>query len=160
MISGNSPAIASNDAYSTTEDSSLLIDAAGGVLANDVDADFDPLQAILVDDVVHGTLTLNPDGSFAYTPDPDFNGTDSFTYTASDGSIDSNLATVMLTVTPVNDTPVASYDNYLTPPDTPLSVDAAGVLANDSDVDLNPLDAVLVDDVVSGYFDAQPRRFV
>ncbi len=108
LITGNSPPVATNDAYSMNEDSSLLVDVAGGVLANDVDADLDPLQATLVDDVVHGVLTLNLDGSFDYTPDPDFSGTDSFTYMASDGSLDSDLATVVLTVDPVNDAPVAS----------------------------------------------------
>ncbi len=68
------------------------------MLANDSDVDLDSLQAILVDDVTGGSLTLNPDGSFEYTPDPGFVGNDSFTYRASDSNLDSNLATVYLEV--------------------------------------------------------------
>ena len=52
-------------------------------------------------------MTLGTDGSFTYTPNADFNGTDSFTYTASDGTAASNVATVTMTVDAVNDAPVA-----------------------------------------------------
>ena len=55
--------------------------------------------------VTHGALTLNSDGSFTYTPDQDFFGSDSFTYHANDGSSNSNIATVTITVNPVNDAP-------------------------------------------------------
>ena len=72
------------------------MDAASGVLANDTDPDLDALQAVLVDDVSNGTLSLSSDGSFDYTPDPDFSGEDSFTYRASDTVLSSNLATVTL----------------------------------------------------------------
>ena len=58
----------------------------------------------------NGTLTLNADGSFTYTPAANFNGTDSFTYKANDGTADSNVATVTITVNPVNDAPVAVDD--------------------------------------------------
>ena len=60
----------------------------------------------------NGTLTLNADGSFTYTPNANFNGTDSFTYQANDGTADSNVATVTITVNAVNDAPVASDDSY------------------------------------------------
>ena len=69
-----------------------------GVLMNDTDLDGDSLRAILKDDVSHGTLTLNSDGSFVYTPDTDFEGNDSFTYYAYDGLVTSNLATVWVAV--------------------------------------------------------------
>src|SRR2546422_8411905 len=69
-------------------------------------------------------------------PALNFNGTDSFTYKASDGQAQSGVATVTITVTPVNDAPVAANDDsYTTPEDTLLMVSAPGVLANDSDVD-------------------------
>jgi VCBS repeat-containing protein len=91
----------------------------------------------------NGTLTLNADGSFSYTPDADFNGTDSFTYHANDGTVNSNVATVSITVNPVNDAPVAANDAYTTDEGTILTVAAPGVLGNDSDVDGDPLTAVL-----------------
>src|SRR4029079_10223908 len=94
-----------------------------------------PLSAAVVSSTSHGLLTLNGDGSLSYTPDADYNGADSFTYTATDslGGI-SNTATVNLTVKSVNDAPVATDDAYTTDEDTALTVLAAtGVLANDDD---------------------------
>ena len=70
---------------------------ASGVLANDGDPDSDPLDAVLVDPPAHGSVTLNTDGSFAFTPGPDFTGIDSFTYQADDGTALSNVATVTIT---------------------------------------------------------------
>jgi len=78
---------------------------------------------------------LNSDGSFTYTPALDFNGTDTFTYMANDGLADSNVATVTITVSLVNDDPMAVDDAYETDEDTTLVVEAPGVLANDGDVD-------------------------
>jgi hypothetical protein len=89
--------VASNDSYGTPEDTLLVVDAPG-VLGNDIDAEDDPLSAVLVNDVSNGALTLNADGSFTYTPNADFNGTDSFTYKANDGATDSNVVTVSLTI--------------------------------------------------------------
>src|SRR5439155_25712193 len=89
----------------------------------------------LSNDVAHGTLTLNDDGSFDYTPAADYNGSDSFTYEANDGELDSNTVKVTLTINPVNDAPVATADNYSTSEDTALNVAAPGVLTNDSDID-------------------------
>src|SRR4029450_12354263 len=89
----------------------------------------------------------NANGSFTYTPAANFNGTDTFTYHASDGTAQSNTATVTITVNPVNDAPVATNDAYTTNEDTPLEVPAPGmlgVLANDNDPDGNPLTATLV----------------
>jgi VCBS repeat-containing protein len=100
----NSAPVASDDAYATQEDTPLTV-AAPGVLGNDSDPDGDALTAVLVEGPDHGTLTLDEAGSFTYTPDADYNGPDSFTYKANDGSLDSNTATVSLTVRPVNDAP-------------------------------------------------------
>src|SRR5204863_4724 len=140
----DAPVAANDDSYTTPEDTLLTV-SAPGVLANDSDVDGDALSAVLVSGPAHGTLTLNGDGSFSYTPALNYNGIDSFTYRASDGSLESADATVTITVTPVNDAPVAANDDsYTTPEDTQLTVRAPGVLANDSDVDGNPLSAVLV----------------
>ena len=142
----NDPPVALDDAYEVDEDGVLTVDAAAGVLANDTDADGDSLTAVLVTPPNHGTLTLNPDGSFEYTPAADFHGTDTFTYVANDGLADSNVVTVTITVNPVNDAPIAQDDSYQVDVDGTLVVDAGqGVLANDSDVDGDSLTAVLVD---------------
>jgi VCBS repeat-containing protein len=93
--------------YSTGEDTVLTVNAPG-VLANDSDADGNQLSAVLGSGPSHGTLTLNPDGSFLYTPTANYNGPDSFTYRASDGTATSSLATVTLTVTAVNDAPTVT----------------------------------------------------
>ena len=96
--------MAVNDSYTTAEDTALNV-AAPGVLANDTDADSNPLTAVMVTGPAHGTLTLNADGSFTYTPAANYYGQDSFTYKANDGTADSNVATVSITVNPVNDAP-------------------------------------------------------
>ena len=97
-----------------------------------------PGAAILVDTVSHGKLTMNANGSFTYTPNEHFNGKDSFTYKASDGELESNLAVVEITVTPVNDWVIANDDAYETLTDVTLVVDAEeGVLANDVLLDPN-----------------------
>ena len=74
----------------------------------------------------HGTLTLQRRRPFTYTPAANYNGPDSFTYKANDGTVDCNVATVTITVTPVNDAPVAVNDSYSTNEDTPLTVAAPG----------------------------------
>jgi hypothetical protein len=75
-----------------------LTPPAPGVLGNDVDACGDPLTAALVDDPAHGTVTLNPDGSFVYVHDGSDTVSDIFTYVANDGEADSNVATVTITI--------------------------------------------------------------
>jgi VCBS repeat-containing protein len=139
----NDPPVATDDAYTATEDTPLTV-SAPGVLADDTDVESSALTASVVDGPSHGTLTLNPDGSFTYTPTTDYYGTDTFSYDANDGTADSaEPATVTITVTAVNDLPVAVDDTYTTPEDTPLMVGAPGVLGNDTDVDDEVLTAVL-----------------
>jgi subtilase family serine protease/PKD repeat protein len=74
--------------------------AAPGVLGNDIELDHQAMTARVVTQPAHGQVTLAPNGSFTYTPDATFPGTDSFAYRASDGQADSNEATVVLTVRP------------------------------------------------------------
>lgn len=95
----NSTPSAADDAYDVNGNTTLSI-AVPGVLGNDADVDFDPLTAVWSSGPDNGQLTLNADGSFAYTPDLDFDGVDTFIYTANDGTVDSDLAVVTLTVRP------------------------------------------------------------
>ena len=144
--------VASSDAYSTNEDAPLNVPAPG-VLANDTDLEGDTLSASLVTAVLHGTLNLQPDGSFTYTPNADYNGPDSFTYQAVEltgALLQSNTVTVSLTVNAVDDAPVALGDAYITAEDTPLTVAAPAVLANDTDLEGDTLSASLVSDVLHG----------
>jgi hypothetical protein len=126
----NTAPVANNDSYSTSEDTPLIT-AAPGVLGNDTDADSNPLTASLVLGPTNGSLTLNANGSFTYTPAANYNGPDSFTYKANDGTTDSNVATVSLTVNAVNDNPVATDDTATVAEDS--SSNAVNVLANDND---------------------------
>lgn len=107
----NNPAVGNADSYTLDEDQPLVVTAATGVLANDSDPDSDPLSASLVANVSNGTLVFNSDGSFTYTPNADFNGTDSFTYEISDGTDFSGPFTVTLTVDSVNDPAIITGDS-------------------------------------------------
>ena len=133
--------VAAGDSYSTNEDTAML-QGPPGVLTNDNDQDGDTITAALDSGPSHGTLTLNANGSFTYTPVADYNGPDSFSYHANDGGLSSNTATVTITVTPVNDAAVAAADSYTVAQNTTLTIGAPGVLANDTDVDGNTLTAV------------------
>jgi|GEM_PF-4339375 len=153
--SSNSAPVAVADTYSVNEDQTL--NETTGVLANDTDADpSDTLSAVLVSDVSDGTLSLQPNGTFTYTPDANFSGTDSFTYKANDGSADSNTVTVTITVNAVNDAPVAVADTYNVNEDQTLN-ETTGVLDNDTDAEGDTLTAVLVSDVSDGTLSLQPN---
>ena len=142
----NEAPVALDDAHVIDEDLDLLVEAPG-VLLNDTDGDSDPLTAILVAGPTDGTLTLNPDGSFTYTPDLNFNGTDSFTYRADDDIDQSDVATVALTINPVNDAPLAVDDSAATDQDMEKTID---VLANDIDVDSTTLSVTGASDPSNG----------
>lgn len=149
VSSVNVTPVANDDSYSTPEDTAL-VEGAAGVLTNDTDGDADPLTAVLDSTTTNGVLVLNADGSFTYTPNVGFNGVDSFTYKANDGTLSSSVATVSITVSPVNDAPVAVDDAYGTNEDTALVVPAAGVLGNDTDGESDPLSATVVLGPTSG----------
>lgn len=103
----NNVPVANADTYDTDEDEVLTVEAPG-VLENDTDADAEPLTATGATQPAHGDVTLNEDGSFTYTPDAGWFGTDTFTYRVSDGEDESEPATVTITVTEVEDPPPAA----------------------------------------------------
>ena len=92
----NTPPLAADDAVGTAINAVIIVD----ILANDVDAEGDPLLVIILTPPPNGTLILNEDNTVTYIPHSDFIGSDSFTYTANDGRDDSNLATVVINVRP------------------------------------------------------------
>jgi VCBS repeat-containing protein len=120
-----------DDSITLAEDTPVVI----GALANDLNARQPGFAPVVVSGPAHGQVAVNADGSFSFTPAADWHGEDSFTYKLSDGRVDSNLATVTLTVTPVNDAPVAADVAATTAEDTPLVI-ALGAYA--SDVDSTP----------------------
>jgi hypothetical protein len=162
----NQAPTAVDDSYTTPQDTTLSVDPSG-VLSNDTDPEGDPLSSFLVSGPSSGTLEyFMSDGSFEYTPNAGFSGTDTFTYRANDGQADSNTATVTITVeaggggaggggctpggTPNAESPLAVADMYSTSKNVPLSEPAPGVLLNDSDPDGNQIEAVLATDVSDG----------
>jgi VCBS repeat-containing protein len=151
VTSQNDPPVANDDGPLTTdEDTPLVIDVPADVLANDEDVDGDTLSILAVANPVHGTAVDNGDGTVTYTPDQDFHGGGSFTYTASDGNGGTDVGTVTVSVSAVNDAPVATDDSYSTAHDVEPDVPADGVLANDDDVDGDGLNAMAGDDPAHG----------
>jgi len=160
---GNAPPTAGNDSYLVMAGTALTI-AAPGVLANDQDADSTTLMAAKASDPAHGSVTLQPNGGFTYTPAAGYAGSDSFTYRASDGISPSQSATVNLIVlaantppTGANIGPVAGDDSYVVGIGAPLMVNASGVLANDVDPDSPALTASKVTDPAHGTVTLQPN---
>ena len=136
----NQPPVANNDAYQTGVNSALTV-AAPGVLGNDTDPQGAKLTAQLVSGPSHGTLTLNANNSFTYTPALNYTGSDGFSYKASNGPLSSATASAAITVQPLPPAPL--NDSYGTVKNTSLSVAAPGVLGNDSDPQGLPLTARL-----------------
>ena len=103
----------------------------------DIDGDLLTVNPIPVTGVSNGTLVLGTDGTFTYTPNADFNGTDSFVYEISDGNGGTAQATVEIVVGPVNDAPVASDDSFTTTEETPVSATLGvdDLLLDDTDID-------------------------
>lgn len=101
----NAVPVAVDDAYSTDEGDPLTVPAPG-VLGNDTDAEGDPLTAVGLTQPTNGTVALEADGSFTYTPEADFAGADTFTYRATDGSGESAPATVTVTVEEDDESPL------------------------------------------------------
>lgn len=104
-LSVNVTPVPTNDSYQVNEGSTLTVPVGTGVLANDTDANSDPLTSIVGITTVNGALTLATNGSFTYVHNGSETISDSFTYTVSDGST-SATGTVNITIVPVNDAPV------------------------------------------------------
>ncbi len=149
----NHASVSVNDSHSAVHDRTLAL-AAPGVLALASDADNDVLTTNLVSGVSHGTLTLNPDGSFNYIPNLHYVGSDSFTFQASDGVVSSNVAIFSLTVT--DQAPVAVNDSYTVTTNSPLEQLLPGVLANDSDADGDVMTVQLVHRTTHGALTLNP----
>ena len=147
---GNEPPVAAADSYTVNEGQTLNVGAPAACSPTTRTPTANPLTAVLVSGVANGTLALQPDGSFSFTPPPGFSGATSFTYQADDGTARSNTATATITVNAVNDAPTAQPDSYTTAEDTPLSVGGNGVLGNDTDPDGDTLTAELVRNVTNG----------
>jgi putative nucleotidyltransferase with HDIG domain len=131
----NDPPVAVADTATVAEDGSGVMFS---VLANDTDADAADLLSITSYDASgagKGALTHNGAGFFTFAPQADYFGTQSFSYTISDGNggVATGVATIV--VTPVPDAPVAADDAYATTPNTPLDRRQPGLRANDGDVD-------------------------
>ena len=131
VVPVNDPPVAVNDAVSTSEDTPVTVP----VLANDTDPENDPLT-VTAATAANGTAVINPDGTVTYTPNPNFNGVDTIVYSVSDGNGGTSTASVTVTVTPINDPPVAANDTAAGTEDVPLII---AVLGNDTDADGDPL---------------------
>jgi len=144
----NTAPSASNDSYTVHQGQSFH---GSTVFANDSDANGDTLTLVIVSSTSHASyFNMNSDGSFEYTPDTGYVGSDTFTYKANDGAADSSIATVSLSVT--NNAPTASSDSYNIHQGNALAVAAShGVLHNDADADGDTLTANLISDVSHGY---------
>ncbi|WP_369375623.1 LamG-like jellyroll fold domain-containing protein [Promicromonospora sp. Populi] len=150
----NTAPVGAADAYGTVEDEGLEIEAPG-LLGNDTDVDGDDLTATGLTQPANGDVVMQADGSFTYTPDAGFFGTDTFTYRSSDGAATSAATTVTITVEegeqpPVNTAPEAGNDAYAAVGGQPLTLPAPGVLANDTDADGNVLTATGVTQPANG----------
>ncbi|MBV2360821.1 tandem-95 repeat protein, partial [Thalassococcus sp. CAU 1522] len=141
--------VAADDADSTPEDTPITVTP----LANDSDPDGDPLTVTAIEQPANGTAVLNPDGTVTYTPDADFTGEDTIGYTIDDGNGGTDTAQIVITVTPVQDAPVAADDADSTEQGTPVVID---VLGNDSDPDGDPLTVVSNTDGANGSASINP----
>ena len=142
-VTESAPPVAGEDFFTTAEDTAI----SGNVGTNDVEPDGSPLSFILLTSPNNGDLVLNGDGTFTYTPSANFNGTDSFTYSACDPTPICDATTVTITVTPVVDLPVANDDAIQTDQNVTFN---GNVTFNDVEGDGDALTVTLVSDVTNG----------
>ena len=131
----NDPPVAQPDTVSVLEDGTVAFDPR----VNDADDEGGPIEVSSVGTADNGSVSSTT-ASITYTPNPDFNGADSFIYTLRDGDGACDVATVTVTVDPVNDSPIAFPDAAETDWNTPVSI---AVLTNDIDVDGDVLTVTL-----------------
>jgi VCBS repeat-containing protein len=127
-------------------------DTAKAITLTATDVDGDTLTYAIVAAPTNGTISAFnvATGGLTYKPNTNFNGVDHFTFVANDGTVNSSAAVVTITVTPVNDAPVAANDAYGLTKNTTLSVTAPGILLNDTDVDGDTLTASVVSSTTHG----------
>jgi hypothetical protein len=137
--SENEPPVATDDSVTTLEDIAVTINVTAN--DNDVDGNLDPTTAntdcTVCSGPTHGTLTNHNNGTFTYTPDPDYNGPDSFIYEICDTEGLCDTATVTIDVTAVNDAPVISID--VTEQTVQYSDGIANITISATDVDSSSL---------------------
>jgi hypothetical protein len=155
IIRINRPPNGNADTYSTPVDTVLNI-GRPGVLENDNDPDGDPLTVISSTSPANGRTNVNPDGSFEYTPNPGFTGSDTFTYTADDGNGGVVTEPVYINVVEGNKSPEANDDSYVTPYETDLVISAPGVLSNDDDLNNDVLTIISNTNTLNGQLDLTP----
>ncbi|MBF4467754.1 cadherin-like domain-containing protein, partial [Flavobacterium sp. LC2016-12] len=136
----NCAPLAVDDTITAIEDT--LFTSTVNLTANDTDVDLDALTVVAgtFTTTQGGTLTLAADGSYTYMPAANFHGTDTVNYTVSDGTL-TDIGTLTITVTPVNDAPVAVDDTITAIEDT-LFTSTVNLTANDTDIDLDTLTVV------------------
>jgi len=144
----NDAPVAGTDTVNATEDTPLVL-AAATLLGNDTDADNDSLTITSVQGAKHGSVALSS-GNVVFTPDANYNGPASFTYTVSDGQGATTTGTVNVNVAAVNDAPVAGADTVNATEDTPLVLAAATLLGNDTDADNDSLTITSVQGATHG----------
>ena len=165
LSNGNHPPVAHDDAATAVETGVAPgSDAIGNVLTNDTDVDGGDTKAVTTTGahaLTHGTLTLNADGSFDYAvnnADTVVDAlrtatdtlTDTFSYTMTDSQGLTSSANLVITIQGANDAPIAQNDTLSTNEDTPINLAAAGVLANDTDVDTGDTKTVSAVNGVAG----------
>ena len=138
---GNTSPEAINDTVQTPEDTSINIT----VLANDSDPDDDVLEVIQVTEPTNGVAVINQNNTVTYSPDTNYFGTDAFEHTISDGRGGTDTATVSLTVTAVNDTPVANAQSLSTQENTELEITLTA-----SDIENDTLSYIIVTPPTNG----------
>ena len=137
----NTPPTATDDSAVTNEDTLVTMT----VLANDTDPNNDPLTVSSVTQPSNGSAAINADNTVTYTPNLNFNGLNSFTYTISDGQGGTSTATVSITVNPINDPPIANNQSVTTPMNT-----AVVMTLTASDIDFDPLTYSVVSQPTNG----------
>ncbi|WP_457934143.1 Ig-like domain-containing protein [Pseudoalteromonas sp. SCSIO 43210] len=141
-VAENMPPIATNDSYSLSEDSTLVVEAIAGLLKNDTDPNNDNffVDENFIVAPVHGQLLLATDGSFTYIPDANFFGVDQFQYQIIDSQGATAQASVTLTINSEADNPIAQNDEYLFRPNKLLEVNVeSGLLVNDINIESGDL---------------------
>ena len=147
----NDPPVAVDDTGITTPEDTAAVIPTATLTGNDTDIDGGPLTVTAVSDPIGGTVVLNGNNTITFTPTANTSGPASFTYTVSDGAGGTDTATVSITVTPVNDPPVAVDDTGITTPeDTAAVIPTATLTGNDTDIDGGPLTVTAVSDPIGG----------